>query len=113
MADDEKNDAVATKNLDRDVEMSRPDTPPSQPSQSSSLEKAESKTNTSQSEIVVVPRSERRGLLGRFCLVPEITNPREYGNKTKWAMTVVVSFAAVASSTGSSIFYREYYCLIF
>ncbi|KAA8644077.1 hypothetical protein EYZ11_005460 [Aspergillus tanneri] len=52
-----------------------------------------------------VPQSQRRGLLGRFSIIPEVTNPYTYGNGTKWWMTVIVSFAAITSSTGSSIFY--------
>ncbi|KAJ5496625.1 Major facilitator superfamily domain general substrate transporter [Penicillium fimorum] len=66
----------------------------------------EPKASTIGPQIVVVPRSERRGLLGRFSVIPEITNPREYGNGTKWATIVIVSFAAITSSTGSPIFFR-------
>ncbi|RAL16798.1 MFS transporter [Aspergillus homomorphus CBS 101889] len=54
---------------------------------------------------VRVLRGQRRGLFGRFALIPEVTDPRSYGNSTKWLMTVIVSFAAITSSTGSSIFY--------
>ncbi|KAL2808095.1 MFS general substrate transporter [Aspergillus granulosus] len=52
-----------------------------------------------------VPRSQRRGLFGRLSLIPEVTNPYSYSNGTKWWMTVIVSFASITSSTGSSIFY--------
>lgn len=54
----------------------------------------------------VIPRSQRRGLFGRFAIIPEVSNPYEYKNSTKWMMTIIVSFAAATSSTGSSIFYR-------
>ncbi|OQE10357.1 hypothetical protein PENVUL_c004G07436 [Penicillium vulpinum] len=103
---DEKNHGVANNNLDRDIEMSSTEAPSSQPSPpTTSSGKSEPNVSAIEPEIVVVPRSERRGLLGRFSLVPEITNPRDYGNGIKWAMTVVVSFAAITSSTGSSIFF--------
>lgn len=112
MAADGKNVGVSSNNLDCDVEKSAVEAQPSQPSPPiKSPDKVEAKASVLRRQIVVVPRSERRGLLGSFSLIPEITNPRDYGNETKWAMTVIVSFAAVTSSTGSSIFYREYLCL--
>ncbi|KAI1456591.1 MFS general substrate transporter [Annulohypoxylon moriforme] len=54
---------------------------------------------------VPVPRSQRRGLCGRFTLIAEVTDPHDYSNGTKWAMTIIVALAAATSSTGSSIFY--------
>ena len=54
-----------------------------------------------------VPRSQRRGFFGRFTLVPEVVNPYEYKNGTKWMMTIFVALAATTSSTGSSISYRK------
>jgi hypothetical protein len=53
-----------------------------------------------------VPRSERRGLLAWFLLVPEAKNAYLYSNGTKWLMTGIVALAATTSSVGSSIFYR-------
>ena len=55
----------------------------------------------------VVPRSERRGLFGRFSVIPEIETPYEYTNRTKWLITAVVALAAAASPMGSGIFYRK------
>ncbi|KAI1667289.1 Major facilitator superfamily domain general substrate transporter [Pyrenophora tritici-repentis] len=52
-----------------------------------------------------IPRSFRRGLLGRLTIIPEVSNPYAYGNGTKWLMTVIVSMAACTSSFGSSVFY--------
>ncbi|OTB01881.1 hypothetical protein M426DRAFT_265408 [Hypoxylon sp. CI-4A] len=52
-----------------------------------------------------VPRSQRRGLFGRFTLIPEVTNPHDYNNSIKWMMTIVVALSAATSSMGSSIFY--------
>ena len=54
-----------------------------------------------------IPRSQRRGLLGRFTIIPEVADPRDYNDSTKWVMTSVVALAAATSSTGSSISYRE------
>ncbi|KAI8952142.1 major facilitator superfamily transporter [Xylaria longipes] len=52
-----------------------------------------------------VPRSERRGLLSSFLVIPEIRDPRQHSHGTKWAMTTIVALAGTTSSTGSSIFY--------
>ena len=54
-----------------------------------------------------IPRSRRRGLLGRLTIIPEISNPYAYSNGTKWLMKIIVSMAACTSSFGSSVFYRE------
>ncbi|KAH8671695.1 major facilitator superfamily domain-containing protein [Xylariales sp. PMI_506] len=52
-----------------------------------------------------IPRSQRRGLFGRFTIIPEVVDPRAYSNGTKWLMTVIAAIAGATSSTGSSIFY--------
>ncbi|KAI1174102.1 major facilitator superfamily transporter [Nemania sp. FL0916] len=52
-----------------------------------------------------VQRSERRGLLTSFLVIPEVKNPHYYGSSTKWLMTTIVALAGTTSSTGSSIFY--------
>lgn len=57
----------------------------------------------------IIPRSERRGILGRLTLIPEVANPRATNNGTKWIMTSIVALAAATSSTGSSISYRKYW----
>ncbi|KAK4131122.1 MFS general substrate transporter [Trichocladium antarcticum] len=54
--------------------------------------------------IAVVPRAERRGLLGRFALIPEIEKPHEYRNSTKWMVTAIVALAAAGAPMGSGIF---------
>jgi hypothetical protein len=53
----------------------------------------------------VVPRNQRRGLLGRFALIPELERPYDYKNKTKWIITAIVGFAAIAAPLGSAILY--------
>lgn len=60
----------------------------------------------------VVPRSQRRGLLARFALIPEVERPYEYENKTKWTITLLVASAAAAGPMGSAIFYRECHALV-
>ncbi|KAM7190721.1 Major facilitator superfamily domain containing protein [Naviculisporaceae sp. PSN 640] len=54
---------------------------------------------------LVVPRSERRGLLGRFAIIPEVENPYDYNRNTKWIITAVVALAAAAAPFGSGIFF--------
>ena len=60
--------------------------------------------------ITVVPRSKRRGLLGRLTIIPEIERPYNYANSTKWVITLIVALAGAAAPLGSAIFFRE--CLI-
>ncbi|KAL2156993.1 hypothetical protein VTH06DRAFT_8825, partial [Thermothelomyces fergusii] len=52
----------------------------------------------------VVPRAQRRGLLGRLTLIPEVERPYEYKNSTKWTITAIVALAAAAAPMGSGIF---------
>ncbi|KAJ4306122.1 hypothetical protein N0V88_000918 [Collariella sp. IMI 366227] len=56
----------------------------------------------------VVPRAERRGLLARLALIPEVEKPYEYKNSTKWMITAIVALAAAAAPMGSGIFLREH-----
>ncbi|KAK4033754.1 hypothetical protein C8A01DRAFT_49733 [Parachaetomium inaequale] len=51
-----------------------------------------------------VPRAQRRGLLGRLTLIPEVERPYEYKNSTKWAITAIVALAAAGAPMGSGIF---------
>jgi hypothetical protein len=55
----------------------------------------------------IVPRCKRRGLFGRFSIVPEVDRPYDYSNRTKWGITATISAATAAAPMGSSIFYRE------
>lgn len=56
---------------------------------------------------IKVPRSQRRGLFGRFTILAEVEEPRDYKNKTKWFITSLVSLAALAAPLGSTIIFRE------
>ncbi|KAM0257346.1 hypothetical protein ACHAQJ_004433 [Trichoderma viride] len=53
----------------------------------------------------VIPRSQRRGLLGRLSVVPEVESPYDYKNSTKWGITLTIALATAAAPLGSSIFY--------
>jgi hypothetical protein len=66
-----------------------------------------SRVITPRRDAVKVPRSRRRGLLGRFTLVAEVENPYDYSNRLKWFITFIVAFAAAAAPMGSSIFFRK------
>lgn len=51
----------------------------------------------------IVPRHLRRGLLSRLTLIPEVTQPYHYPNRTKWLITFTVAAAAAAAPMGSAI----------
>ncbi|OBT80844.1 hypothetical protein VF21_00070 [Pseudogymnoascus sp. 05NY08] len=55
--------------------------------------------------VTIIPRSKRKGLLGRLALIPEVTNPKEYARKTKWLITFIVALAAAAAPMGSAILF--------
>ncbi|CAK1357119.1 MFS antiporter QDR3 [Cercospora beticola] len=65
--------------------------------------RAHSSTRSVRREAIVVPRSERRGLLARFCVFPEITNAQDFSRKQKWTITAIVALAGAAAPMGSSI----------
>ncbi|ROT34659.1 MFS general substrate transporter [Sodiomyces alkalinus F11] len=67
--------------------------PPSRPS------------STRSRPLSIVPRSQQRGLLGRFTVIPELGCPYEYTKRTKWAITAVVALAGGLGPLGSGIFY--------
>ncbi|KAM3457046.1 hypothetical protein MY3296_001416 [Beauveria thailandica] len=54
---------------------------------------------------VIVPRGQRRGLLSRFTILPEVVNPYDYNRLTKWGITATIAVATAAAPLGSSIFY--------
>ena len=58
-------------------------------------------------EPVKVPRSQRRGLFGRFTIVAEVQQPKHYSRRIKWYITFVVALAAVAAPMGSAIIFRK------
>lgn len=55
---------------------------------------------------VLVPRSQRRGLCGRFTILAEVEEPRDYPNGTKWFISGVIAMAAGTAPLGSTIIFR-------
>lgn len=62
-----------------------------------------SRTTSVLPDAIIVPRSQRRGLFARFALIPEVENPVHYARKTKWFLTFIVAFCAMAAPMGSAI----------
>lgn len=68
--------------------------------------RAQSRASSTRSRpLSIVPRSKRRGLFGRFSIVPEVDRPYDYRNSTKWGITATISAATAGAPMGSSIFY--------
>ena len=65
--------------------------------------RAQSSTRSVRREAEKVPRSERRGLLGRFTIVAEVTDPYDYPRRHKWFLTFVIAVAGAAAPMASSI----------
>ena len=84
----------------------------------SDIELAEKQTSTEQRDLekvetetqdpvpVKVPRSQRRGLFGRFAILAEVEEPKNYSRQAKWYITFVVAMAAIAAPMGSAIIFR-------
>ncbi|KAK1997875.1 major facilitator superfamily transporter [Colletotrichum falcatum] len=62
-------------------------------------------SSTRSRALSVVARSKRRGLFAQLAAIPEVDNPYNYANKTKWTITLIIALAAAVSPMGSSIFY--------
>lgn len=58
-------------------------------------------------QAINVPRAKRRGLLGRFSIIAEVEEPKDYPRRTKWFITFVVGMAALAAPLGSTIIFRK------
>lgn len=54
-------------------------------------------------EAVTVPRSQRRGLLARVAIVPEIKDSKTFSRRVKWGLTFIVAAAGTAGPMGSAI----------
>lgn len=65
--------------------------------------RAQSSVRSVRRDAVRVPRSQRRGLLARLCLMDEVTNAKDYSRKKKWTVTTIVAIAGAAAPMGSSI----------
>ena len=74
-----------------------------------SVRRAQSRASSTPSRpLSIVPRSKRRGILGRLTVVPEVDNPYDYKPSTKWGLTFIIALATAAAPLGSTIFYRKY-----
>jgi hypothetical protein len=71
------------------------------------LQRSKSKSSSVRT-LAIVPRSQRRGLLGILSIIPEVERPYDYADGTKWLITFIVALAAAAAPLGSAIFFREY-----
>lgn len=78
-----------------------------EPAATEPVSRSRSRASTTRSrQAVIVTRGNRRGLLSRFTLLPEVENPYDYSDHTKWIITCLVAFAAAAAPLGSAIFFR-------
>ena len=78
------------------------------PDQKEPQPRSKSKSSSVRSRpLSIVPRHERRGLLGKLALIPEVDRPYDYKNSTKWLITAIIALAAAAAPIGSAIFLRE------
>lgn len=62
-----------------------------------------SRSTTILPDAISIPRSHRRGLFSHLTLIPEVTNPTHYARRTKWFLTSLVAFCAMAAPMGSAI----------
>ena len=85
------NDLESPHSDEKDIASARPDTRP----------------ESIRVQPIKIPRSKRRGLFGRFAILAEVEEPRDYQNSTKWFITSLVGLAAVAAPLGSTIIFRE------
>lgn len=60
-------------------------------------------TSSSRRSVVKVPRSKRAGLFGRFTIMYEAEEPKDYPRRIKWFLTIIIAFAAVTAAMGSAI----------
>ncbi|KAI9805778.1 MAG: hypothetical protein M1833_005271 [Piccolia ochrophora] len=75
------------------------------PLEDGALEKSQRPTLQHRNSVQRVPRSQRRGLFGRFTIVPEVADPQQYDRRVKWFITFVIAAAAAAAPMGSVIFF--------
>lgn len=97
---------LSTRSEDSDVHSSGRSTVVAETYDAEQANNGLSRVITPRRDAVKVPRSKRRGLLGRFTLVAEVENSYDYNNKLKWFITFIVAFAAAGAPLGSSIFFR-------
>ncbi|CAN3376130.1 hypothetical protein DIURU_001919 [Diutina rugosa] len=60
-------------------------------------------TPLKESKCTMVPRKQRRGLLGQFVILPEYSDARDYPNAFKSVIVFIVSLSAITGPMGVSI----------
>ncbi|KAF2634257.1 MFS general substrate transporter [Massarina eburnea CBS 473.64] len=94
---------VTTISENHDIEK----TPTAQPSRHGKEREGKpatlARTTSVTPDAVIVERGNRRGLLSRFALIPEVTDSHHYARRTKWYITTIVAFCAMAAPMGSAI----------
>jgi len=68
-----------------------------------SIPLAPTQTNCSNLVYEAIPLSERRGILARFAIIPEVRYPTAYPRRTKWMITTIVSLCGATGPMGSAI----------
>ncbi|GMM36808.1 Qdr3 protein [Saccharomycopsis crataegensis] len=63
------------------------------------------KTLSSTSISQIVPKDERRGLLSSMCLIPEYQDARNYPDRMKKSLVLIIATAAVIGPMGTSIIF--------
>lgn len=69
------------------------------------MEAALYRIKTPKQALIKVPKKERRGWFATFSFTPEVTNPYDYHDRTKWFVTFIVSISGAAAPIGSSIIF--------
>ncbi|RMZ67594.1 MFS multidrug resistance transporter [Pyrenophora seminiperda CCB06] len=101
---DDSDDALSISSLPLSTtseQSAEPDRP--RPSDTKQRPATLARTSSVIPEAIIIPRSQRRGLFARFALIPEVENPVHYARKTKWFITFIVAFCAMAGPMGSAI----------
>lgn len=60
---------------------------------------------TPKQTLIKVDRKQRRGWFSTFALIPEVTNPYDYKDSTKWFITFIVSISGACAPVGSGIIF--------
>lgn len=114
---------MAARNIQEDLGEKTPNIRPSSSDSDSVLSEATTSSTPQEEEInhesrphiartvtgksSIIPRSQRRGMLGQLGLVPEIENPKEYSGAIKDFITILVAAGGAAAPMASAILFRE------
>ncbi|KAK1970426.1 major facilitator superfamily transporter [Colletotrichum eremochloae] len=103
---DSDDDADEITEVGRNGDRSRVEPDGGDPAAGDAQVRTRSRASSTRSRALsIVARSKRRGLFAQLAAIPEVDNPYNYTNKTKWTITLIIALAAAVSPMGSSIFY--------